>query len=276
MRRTAYARDGDTVVVAALDRLGRSLAGIMRTVETLRERGVMLRSLREGIDYSTPVGRMVAGIFASLAEYERELIHERAAVARQAARARGKQTGRPRALTPDQVRIARRMREAGESMSTICCTMRMARSTCRGRGHDPWPRGANMNARLRDLQGQMFVWLEQSELRVLETLEGRAFFKVLDAMVRLSVQRCRLHGMFVHPWRYDQWYQEDVPLRSWWDLHRLSAELERQARIPLRFRSPTVAGDLAPVVPLRPVLDLDPGMESLVPASVRALLAETA
>jgi DNA invertase Pin-like site-specific DNA recombinase len=102
MRRTAYARDGDTVVVAALDRLGRSLAGIMRTVETLRERGVMLRSLREGIDYSTPVGRMVAGIFASLAEYERELIHERAAVARQAARARGKQTGRPRALTPDQ------------------------------------------------------------------------------------------------------------------------------------------------------------------------------
>jgi DNA invertase Pin-like site-specific DNA recombinase len=124
-----YARDGDTVVVIALDRLGRSLAGIVRTVETLRERGVMLRSLREGIDYSTPVGRMVAGIFASLAEYERELIHERAAVARQAARARGKQTGRPRALTPDQVRVARRMQEAGESVSTICTTLRVARST---------------------------------------------------------------------------------------------------------------------------------------------------
>jgi DNA invertase Pin-like site-specific DNA recombinase len=54
---------GDTVVVAALDRLGRSLAGIVRTVETLRERGIMLRSLREGIDYSAPVGRMVADIF---------------------------------------------------------------------------------------------------------------------------------------------------------------------------------------------------------------------
>ena len=92
----------NTVVVVALDRLGRSLAGIVRTVETLRERGIVLRSLREGMDYSTPVGRMVAGIFASLAEYERELIHERAAVARQAARARGKQTGRPRALSPDQ------------------------------------------------------------------------------------------------------------------------------------------------------------------------------
>jgi hypothetical protein len=134
----------------------------------------------------------------------------------------------------------------------------------------------NMNARLRDLQGQMFAWLEQAEPRVLETLEGRAFFKVLDALFRVSVQRCQLHGMFVHPWRYDQGYREDVPPRSWWDLHRLSAQLERQARIPLRLRSPTVGGDLAPVVRLRPVLDPDSGMESLVPASVRALLAETA
>jgi DNA invertase Pin-like site-specific DNA recombinase len=124
-----YAREGDTVVVVALDRLGRSLAGIVRTIETLTERGIMLQSLREGIDYSTPVGRMVAGIFASLAEYERELIHERAAVARQAARARGKQTGRPRALSADQVRLARRMREAGESVSTIRAALGVARST---------------------------------------------------------------------------------------------------------------------------------------------------
>jgi DNA invertase Pin-like site-specific DNA recombinase len=101
----------------------------VRTIETLTERAIMLRSLREGIDYSTPVGRMVAGIFASLAEYERELIHERAAVARQAARARGKQTGRPRALSADQVRLARRMREAGESVSTIRATLGVARST---------------------------------------------------------------------------------------------------------------------------------------------------
>ena len=124
-----YAREGDTVVVVALDRLGRSLAGIVRTIETLTERAIMLQSLREGIDYSTPVGRMVAGIFASLAEYERELIHERAAVARQAARARGKQTGRPRALSADQVRLARRMREAGESVSTIRAALGVARST---------------------------------------------------------------------------------------------------------------------------------------------------
>jgi DNA invertase Pin-like site-specific DNA recombinase len=127
------------VVVVALDRLGRSLAGIVGTVETLRERGVMLRSLREGIDYSTAVGRMVAGIFASLAKYERELIHERAAVAREAARARGRHTGRPRALTPDQVGIGRRMREAGESMPTIAAILRVSRTTlyrALGREHD--------------------------------------------------------------------------------------------------------------------------------------------
>ena len=53
-----YTRAGDIVVVAALDRLGRSLSGVIRTVESLTERGVLLRSLREGVDYSTPTGRM--------------------------------------------------------------------------------------------------------------------------------------------------------------------------------------------------------------------------
>jgi DNA invertase Pin-like site-specific DNA recombinase len=124
-----YARDGDTVVVIALDRLGRSLAGIVRTVETLRERGILLRSLREGIDYSTPVGRMVAGIFASLAEYERELINERAAAAREAARARGKHTGRPKALTSEQVALAQRMHGSRESVSTIMQTLGVSRAT---------------------------------------------------------------------------------------------------------------------------------------------------
>lgn len=90
-----YARAGETVVVASLDRLGRSLSGVIRTVEALTEAGVLLRSLREGIDYSTATGRMLAGIFAALAGYEPELMHERAA----AARARGRYTGRPPKLT---------------------------------------------------------------------------------------------------------------------------------------------------------------------------------
>ena len=77
-----------------------SLSGIVRTLGELTETCVMINSLREGIDYSTPTGRMVAGIFAALAEYEHSLINERA----EAARARGKQTGRPRSLTPAQTR----------------------------------------------------------------------------------------------------------------------------------------------------------------------------
>ncbi|WOI90291.1 recombinase family protein [Rhodococcus qingshengii] len=124
-----YVREGDTLVVPALDRLGRSLVDTINTLDALRKRGIYVRALREGIDTSTPAGRMVAGVFASLAELERELIHERAAVAREAAKARGKQTGRPKALTNEQVGVARRMRENGESVATITKTLGISRAT---------------------------------------------------------------------------------------------------------------------------------------------------
>jgi DNA invertase Pin-like site-specific DNA recombinase len=124
-----YAREGDTVTVVALDRLGRSLSGIIKTIEDLHGRGILLRSLREGIDYSTPVGRMVAGIFASLAEYERTLINERAAAAREAARKRGARVGRKPVLSPEQVALARRMRASGESISTLMTTLGASRAT---------------------------------------------------------------------------------------------------------------------------------------------------
>lgn len=123
-----YARAGDTVIVVALDRLGRSLSGIIRTIETLTEAGVLLRSLREGIDYSTTTGRMLAGIFAALAAYERDLIHERAA-ARTAARARGRHTGRPPRLTPDQIRQVRALRAGGESISSLITSYGVSRAT---------------------------------------------------------------------------------------------------------------------------------------------------
>jgi DNA invertase Pin-like site-specific DNA recombinase len=124
-----YVREGDTVVVFALDRLGRTLRGIVETVAELDAKGITLRSLREGVDSSTSVGRMVMGIFGSLAEYERTLIMERAEAAREAAKARGKQTGRPKALTADQLALAQRMRAAGESVTTIRETLRVGRST---------------------------------------------------------------------------------------------------------------------------------------------------
>jgi DNA invertase Pin-like site-specific DNA recombinase len=124
-----YLREGDTVVVVALDRLGRSLRGILETVAELDGKGIVLRSLRENVDTSTSTGRMVMGIFGSLAEYERTLIAERSAAAREAARARGRQTGRPHALDADQVALARRMRDAGESVATIRGVLKVGRST---------------------------------------------------------------------------------------------------------------------------------------------------
>ncbi len=125
----AYAREGDTIVVTALDRLGRSLSHMVKTITELQERGVNLRSLREGIDFSTPTGRLQAAIFAAMAEYERELLRERAAAAREAAEARGLHVGRPRALTPGQAETARRMREAGFAIAEIAKTLGTSRAT---------------------------------------------------------------------------------------------------------------------------------------------------
>src|SRR5664280_3183416 len=111
-----YVRAGDTVVVVALDRLGRSLSGVIRTIETLTERGVLLRSLREGIDYSTPTGRMLAGIFAALAAYERELMHERATAARPAAGSAHRSATK---AEPDPGRQVRSLRADGEPISDV-------------------------------------------------------------------------------------------------------------------------------------------------------------
>jgi DNA invertase Pin-like site-specific DNA recombinase len=125
----SYAREGDTIVVVALDRLGRSMSHVIQTIEELQERGILIRSLREGIDYSQPLGKMLAGIFASLAEYERALIRERADAAREAARLRGKQTGRPRALSKDQVEQAWTLRAAGFGPTEIAKLVGCSRAT---------------------------------------------------------------------------------------------------------------------------------------------------
>ena len=93
-----YARPGDAIVVVGIDRLGRNAAEVMTTIRELRDREIVLRSLREGIDTSNATGRMVAGVLASLAELELELGRERRAAAREARRARGQTIGRPKAL----------------------------------------------------------------------------------------------------------------------------------------------------------------------------------
>lgn len=125
----SYARPGDTIVVVALDRLGRSLSHMVKTIEDLQGRGINLVSLREYIDFATPTGRLQAAIFSAMAEYERALIRERAAAAREAAQARGKSIGRKPALTDDQAATARAMHAAGMDITTIATTLGVSRST---------------------------------------------------------------------------------------------------------------------------------------------------
>src|SRR5512142_1101055 len=106
-----YVREGDTVVVWKLDRLGRNTLHILETVKTLTDRGVTLISTSDGIDSSTAAGRMMIGVLGSLAEYERELTKERTALQRAASRANGTKFGRPRKVDDaEHVATARRMK----------------------------------------------------------------------------------------------------------------------------------------------------------------------
>ena len=101
-------RPGDTLVVWKLDRLGRSLRHLVDTITELAQRGVGFRSLQEPIDTTTPGGKLVYHVFAALAEFERDLIRERAAAGLAAARPRGRHGGRPPVMTADKLQVARR------------------------------------------------------------------------------------------------------------------------------------------------------------------------
>ena len=117
-------RKGDVLVVWKLDRLGRNLAHLVNTVQNLSVRGVGLRVLTgQGaqIDTTTAAGRLVFGIFAALAEFERELIRERTLAGLTAARARRRHGGRTFALSKAQVRLAQAaMAHRDTSVSALC------------------------------------------------------------------------------------------------------------------------------------------------------------
>ena len=104
-----YARQGDAIVVVGIDRLGRNAAEVMMTIRDLGERGIVLRSLREGIDTANASGRMVGA---------------RRTAARDARRARGQSIGRPKALDDSKAVLAQRMHDSGESATTIATTPR--------------------------------------------------------------------------------------------------------------------------------------------------------
>ncbi|WP_430448175.1 recombinase family protein [Rhodophyticola sp.] len=104
-------RDGDVVTVTKYDRLAWSLKDLLELVETIGERGAGFRSLAEDIDTTTPAGRLVFHVFASIAQFERERISERTKEGLASARKRGRIGGRPPALSPAQKDEVRRMRD---------------------------------------------------------------------------------------------------------------------------------------------------------------------
>lgn len=108
-------RTGDTVVVWKLDRLGRSLKELIGLVNDFQERGVGFRSLNDAIDTTTAQGRLVFNLFASLAEFERDLIRERTRAGLTAARTRGRQGGRPKGMSKETVSKAQAVRTLYDS-----------------------------------------------------------------------------------------------------------------------------------------------------------------
>lgn len=125
----SYARPGDVLVCVALDRLGRSLRHLIELVDELQRRGVGLASLREAIDTSTSGGRMVFQIFGALAEFERSLIQERTRAGLEAARARGRQGGRP-ALAPETIAALRALSsDPNTNVTAACKALNISRAT---------------------------------------------------------------------------------------------------------------------------------------------------
>ena len=125
-------RDGDVVTVTKYDRLARSLKDLLEIVEVIRERGAGFRSLAEDIDTTTPAGRLVFHVFASIAQFERERISERTREGLASARKRGRIGGRPPALSATQKDEVRRMRDEDQrAISEIARLFKVSERTVR-------------------------------------------------------------------------------------------------------------------------------------------------
>ncbi len=126
-------REGDTLVVWKLDRLGRNLRHLINTVHDLTARGVGLKVLSghgAAIDTTTAAGKLVFGIFAALAEFERELISERTVAGLASARARGRKGGRPFKMTTTKLRLAMAaMGQPETRVGDLCLELGITRQT---------------------------------------------------------------------------------------------------------------------------------------------------
>ncbi len=127
-----YAEPGDTVVVWRVDRLGRSLIDVLNTVNGLRDAGINVRSISDGIDPATSTGRLMLNMLATLAEYERELIVERVNAGIAVAREAGTRFGRPTSdpgVVGEKLAIVATARAAGKTAAEAAQLVGWSRAT---------------------------------------------------------------------------------------------------------------------------------------------------
>src|SRR5512147_1029319 len=125
-----YIRQGDTLVVWRLDRLGRSLNHLIETITGLNNRHIGFKSITENIDTTTSGGKLIFHIFGALAEFERDIIRERTQAGLSAARARGRKGGRPKALTPKKTQQLQTLyNDKTNTIDEICRTLNISRAT---------------------------------------------------------------------------------------------------------------------------------------------------
>lgn len=126
-----FARNGDSVIVWRLDRLGRNMEDLISLVNTLNERGISFHSIEENItmDKSSSTGQLLFHLFAAFAEFERNIILERSAAGRISARARGRYGGRPEKLTKKDVQLLKTLYDNGTPIKTIAEQWKVSRTT---------------------------------------------------------------------------------------------------------------------------------------------------
>lgn len=122
-------REGDVIVIWKLDRLGRSMSHLVRTIEDLNKRGIGLKCLTQDIDTTTANGRLVFGIFAAIAEFEREMIRERTKAGMAAAIKRGTKIGRNNKASRIQIDGAMARIAKGESVRLVAREMEIHHKT---------------------------------------------------------------------------------------------------------------------------------------------------